>query len=37
MAFNPQTVGKWTITLANDLDTLTGDIMASGGITLIVR
>ena len=37
MVFSPQTVGKWTITLANDVDTLTGEIMASGGFAIIFR
>ena len=37
MAFSPQTVGKWTVTLANDVDTLTGEIMASGGFTIIFQ
>ena len=37
MAFDPQTVGKWTITLANGLDTLVGEITASGGFSIIFK
>ncbi|MBR2838774.1 MAG: hypothetical protein IKE55_08325 [Kiritimatiellae bacterium] len=36
MVFDPQTVGKWTITLVNGLDTLTGDVMATGGNTIFL-